>query len=195
MDSLRKQMGTFVYPDQEKDKSEREPKKKKKKKKKKKGETKENDEFDATEYDPYNPNNQIANAIKRRDDILLARSMGYSNLESMPLHLRQSLQNNNSSNENNTDPNAAALAAAGWVQVTDPSTKKVYYYHTKTRETKWEYPLTEKAESRSKSSETKDSKKELKEKLPHEWKSAKDSNGKEYYYNVVSKETTWKRPI
>ena len=62
MDSLRKQMGTFVSPDHGKEQNEGEPKKKKKKKKKKKSKTKEDDVFDATKYDPYNPNNQIANA-------------------------------------------------------------------------------------------------------------------------------------
>jgi hypothetical protein len=58
-----------------------------------------------------------------------------------------------------------------WKCVHDPTSKRIYYYHTITREVTWERP-------------------------PGfvEWKVARDANDKQFFYNVITKETRWDMP-
>lgn len=90
-----------------------------------------------------------------------------------------------------------ALASIGWVATIDPSTQKTYYYNSKTRETTWDNPLLpkQKEHQKQKSSQSKDMEGAETNKLPKGWKSTLDkASGKVYYYNTVTKETSWKIP-
>lgn len=68
----------------------------------------------------------------------------------------------------------------GWVAVQDLSTGRTYFYHTETRETRWDKPMSK-------------SQKSGEEGLPPGWNVARDKDGKEYYYHANG-QTTWDRP-
>ena len=187
MDSLRKQMGTTVsYDNNNNNDDSKTPNKKESKKKTKKKKTLSKttiNENPSSIMDPdarsNNPYEQIACAIQRRDALLMAKTMGYSRQRQ-----RQILQNNH-----NTFDDL-------WVHATDPNTKKTYYYNTKTRETRWDDPNINTNTNTNTNINTKieSNNKSISKNLPKDWKSANDSNGKEYYYNTKTKETTWNRP-
>ena len=100
----------------------------------------------------------------------------------------------------------AAAAAGGlppnWREVKDKASGKVYYYNSKTKKTSWKKPAPEAgaepaaAAAASPKTPKKKKKKEVAPAgpLPPNWKEVKDpGSGKTYFYNQVTKKTSWKK--
>lgn len=70
-----------------------------------------------------------------------------------------------------TDENNRDSKKGKWKCVHDPESKKVYFYHSGTRETTWSKP-----------------------KGFVEWRVSHDSEQRRFFYNVITKETSWDQP-
>jgi hypothetical protein len=114
-----------------------------------------------------NPLEQVSNAIAR------VRSLNTVSLVTV-----EELGKNTRPNNGSCD--GLGGSAPGWVAAQDLSTGRTYFYHTETRETRWDCPI-----SRSEISGE--------EGLPPGWSVAKDKDGKEYYYHSNG-QTSWDRP-
>ncbi len=89
-----------------------------------------------------------------------------------------------------------------WVEYMDEDKGEPYYYNTVTQETVWEKPkvFVGKSSEGSKSDETKNVKTESPEKEKStwtelgDWVETQDDEGRTYYYNSKTEETSWERP-
>ncbi|CAJ1954685.1 unnamed protein product [Cylindrotheca closterium] len=100
-----------------------------------------------------------------------------------------------------------------WIEAVDESSGKTYYYNTATQETSWEKPSSsvledesEAVEQEEKAAEVTDEHDDLnaevdaeeadEQQLLGDWVEAVDEqNGQTYYYNPVTQETSWEKPI
>jgi WW domain/Ankyrin repeats (3 copies) len=71
-----------------------------------------------------------------------------------------------------------------WIETTDPSSGKSYYYNPTTNETSWVKPMPESRSDSGVSADEED-----------EWEEIQDpSTGKPYYFNATTNETRWEKP-
>lgn len=113
-----------------------------------------------------NPLEQVMNAIARVNNLTTINST--------------TIVPGGNEQPNYTDGSNNSLAmSSGWVTAQDPSSGKTYFYHTQTKETRWDCPIA----SAGKTVEA----------LPSGWSIARDKSGKEYYYHMNG-QTTWDRP-
>lgn len=182
------------------------PKTKKKKKKTKQAAM-------VPEVDPFNPMEQVAAAIARRNQALqapLAAATDNSLRASDAAALGANTQVFNVPSIADTTLDST-LVAAGWESAKDPSSGKVYYFNRKTNERSWSKPNVTTASSIQPSAlsdaaalgasvVTKQSTTLNEEALEPElatlgWQTAKDSSsGKIYYFNRNTNETKWSKP-
>ena len=87
-----------------------------------------------------------------------------------------------------------------WTEHKDPATGKAYYYNKLTKETTWEKPATRPGPSMPPAPAAPKAPSAPRAPiapggLPPEWTEHKDpATGKAYYYNKITKETSWQRP-
>lgn len=80
----------------------------------------------------------------------------------------------------------------GWTEATDPKTGKTYYYNKQTKKTQWTKPaeMEEAASTPAAAAATEDP-----ENVAANWAESTDpKSGRKYYYNRVTKKTSWKMP-
>ncbi|KAL9181399.1 hypothetical protein ACHAXT_010204 [Thalassiosira profunda] len=180
-DSMRKELGLPPIVEGAGDEdavADAEPKKEKKRKKKRK-------KAEVPEADQFNPMEQVAQAMMRREQAMGA-----------PLTSQTEMTNTISSdaaalgaktNAFLPAPAAAAkqtklepeLVAAGWECTKDPTSGKTYYFRRSTDERSWTKPAIPKSAEGD---------------LPPGWKATKDAtSGKAYYYHTSGK-TSWEKP-
>ena len=216
MDSLKKELGQTTGDDgnnndvgeavaDESDETKDVSVKKKKKKK-----SKQIKDAMVPESDPFNPMEQVAAAIARRNQALLqaplAAADGDSTRASDAAALGASTQSFNMPSES-LEPNTIA---AGWESAKDPTTGKIYFFNRNTNERSWTKPIQLKETSHSLSHKANDAAAlgasvvvpqsslagELLEGelLDLGWQSATDVTGKIYYFNRKTDERRWTKP-
>lgn len=186
-DSLRKEMGLPpIYAEGEDadngDGSADATKKEKRKKKKKR--KKEPVEAIPESVDEFNPMEQVARAMMRREQAMSA--LPTSAEADATNALADAAALGASSNALKLTSSAATteatlepeLVAAGWETTKDPTSGKSYYFRRSTNERSWTKPSTAGGNG---------------EVLPVGWKTAKDPTGKVYYYHTSGK-TSWEKP-
>ena len=71
-----------------------------------------------------------------------------------------------------------------WVEATDSTTNRVYYYNKDTKQTQWTRPA-----------DMEEAKTDAADECSSNWAESTDSkSGRRYYYNRVTKKTTWQQP-
>lgn len=116
-------------------------------------------------------NSSTSSATSEKEGSKSRKTSTKKKLKLKPLKLFRHRKKRNSNQKKDTvKPPPKKSKVAKWKPVICPNTKKVYFYHTKTREVTWNRPQGF-----------------------FEWKAAKD-NDKVYFYNVITKETTWDMP-
>ena len=71
-----------------------------------------------------------------------------------------------------------------WVEATDATTNRVYYYNKETKQTQWTRPP-----------DMEESKTDPSDDLPANWAESTDGKtGRKYFYNKVTKKTSWAKP-
>ena len=159
------------------------PKKKLKTKKKKK---KAREVAAVPEIDQFNPMEQVAQAILRREQAMggppsSLLSVDNRQADAAALGADSSALNlaSTSSAPETLEPE---LVAAGWESTKDPHSGKTYYFRRTTNERSWTKPNLPKQPA------------EMNNEVPDGWKSTKDkSSGKVYYYHTSGK-TSWEKP-
>lgn len=192
-DSMKKELGqapaySEVGGDADADATEEAKQSKRKKKKKKK---KIREVEIVPEIDQFNPMEQIAQAISRRNQ-LATRTAPLPNTDAATKAKADAAALGADSKVLNLATSTAVtgtlepeLVAAGWESAKDPNSGKAYYFRRSTNERSWNKPNLPK-----KSAE--ETEKKL---LSKGWKSAKDpSSGKFYYYHTSGK-TSWENPL
>lgn len=191
-DSYKKEMGLApTYPDYEENvddvSGDTETKTKKKKSSKKKHKVPIADEF--------NPMEQIANAISRRNQLAGMGAPGIANSvdDANKIAKADAAALGVDANVLNSKPQSSSAAptaldreliVAGWESTNDPKSGKHYYFHRASGKTSWSKPDLPKRASEE----------NAEHRLPDGWKSAKDSSsGKVYYYHTSGK-TSWTKP-
>jgi len=185
-DSLKKAMGlplthTSEIVEDDTSSDTKTTKKSKTKKKKKKIRQQE-----VTEIDEFNPMEQVAQAMLRRNQAMNAPPsslLGAANRQADAAALGADSSALNMVSSAATQSLEPELVAAGWENAKDPISGKIYYFRRSTNEQSWEKPDIPKS-----TVEEKD------EHLPDGWKFAKDSNDKVYYYHTSGK-TSWEKPV
>ena len=180
-------------------------------KKKKKKKSKQISEAMAPESDPFNPMEQVAAAIARRNQALQLSLMADNDNTTM-IRDAAALGANTKAFSTTTvqETLEAELIAAGWESAKDSNSGKIYYFNRKTDERSWTKPNAAKDNSSSKSTLISDaavlgaSVKSLpssaEDSLEPEltalgWQTAKDPNsGKIYYFRRDTNEQTWIKP-
>lgn len=98
---------------------------------------------------------------------------------------------------------ASDALPGGWVEASDPSSGKVYYYNSQTQITSWERPESVEgasdpataAAATNEQSEEKVEESSDPEMLADGWIEVQDpGTGKTYYYNQSTEETSWEKP-
>ena len=200
MDSLKKLKGIPLNDSEGLKKSSDDEKgsrpKKKSKKKKKRDKKKKNSTQTEDQTDPFNPMEQVQNALRRRNEVLSRRQTLLGLNPNTSCHnetgtqaLMSTVSTTHSANIQISGevslPSSVELESAGWEMAIDPTTKKPYYFSRSTGERTWENPLCA-------GNDKTDDKLSL---LPDGWSKAIDANsGKEYYYHTKSKRTSWDPP-
>lgn len=96
----------------------------------------------------------------------------------------------------NSAPNVEPLPA-GWAEHRTPD-GKVYYYHSVTRETRWDRPTNARAPKQPLHSSAPTVMRSAPQAVTSfknsEWDEHQTSDGKVYYYNKRTRETTWTKP-
>eukprot|EP00526_Cylindrotheca_closterium_P004161 CAMPEP_0113637722 /NCGR_PEP_ID=MMETSP0017_2-20120614/19755_1 /TAXON_ID=2856 /ORGANISM="Cylindrotheca closterium" /LENGTH=4255 /DNA_ID=CAMNT_0000548783 /DNA_START=113 /DNA_END=12880 /DNA_ORIENTATION=+ /assembly_acc=CAM_ASM_000147 len=110
--------------------------------------------------------------------------------------------------------------SSDWVETVDDSTGQVYYFNTVTQETSWEKPFSfssadkdddvvgeahdspvdeivgEDGDEVAETEPVEENEQLEKDALPSEWIEAVDeASGETYYYNTVTEETSWEKPL
>mmetsp|Transcript_21200 Transcript_21200/g.45305 ORF Transcript_21200/g.45305 Transcript_21200/m.45305 type:complete len:341 (-) Transcript_21200:117-1139(-) len=189
-DSLKRELGqapTYSANVDEADAAAKEAPTKTKKKKKKK---KIREVSAVPENDEFNPMEQIAQAILRRNKLAIdappSRSLGFTEAKADAVALGADSSVLNMASPSVTETLEPELAAAGWESAKDPNSGKVYYFRRSTNERSWSKP----PHIPMKTPEEND-----KQLLSDGWKSTKDPNsGKVYYYHTSGK-TSWENPL
>ena len=111
-----------------------------------------------------------------------------------------------SATTNGDGEDLAAAAACGWSQVAHPTTGQQYWYNQQLNQTCWSYPAhaikvaQEAAAAAGEAAEVKDVSAPADGELQGNagargigsvWKPLKDGQGRTYYYNTVTGETSW----
>jgi hypothetical protein len=165
------------------------------------------------EADPFNPMEQVAAAIARRNQALQAPPT-FENDYSTRVSDAAALGANvlafsmASSAGDALDP---SLVAAGWESAQDPGTSKVYYFNRKTNERSWSKPTVDANDGASITASdaamlgacvlaqqpaANDGDALNSELVALGWQSTTDpSSGKTYYFNRNTNETKWTKPI
>ena len=217
MDSLKKELGqTTAHGDsisdndgvvsdtiddgKTKDK-DTEAKKKKKKQKKIKDTV-------VPDSDPFNPMEQVAAAIARRNQALQAPPTSTNNVDLMRAADAAALGATHVFT-NNEDVLEPKLTAAGWESAKDQTSGKLYYFNRKTNERSWTKPNVSSTPNFSISSVSSDAAvlganntamlvagEELEPELVAlGWQTAKDpSSGNSYYFRRETNEQSWIKP-
>ena len=170
----------------------------------------------APESDPFNPMEQVAAALARRNQALQAPPT-FENDHSMRASDAAELGANTlafSVASTAGDTLEPSLVAAGWESAKDPSTCKVYYFNRKTNERSWSKPITNNTNTSAfttasdaailgacvpaqQSAAYKANKGDVldSELVALGWQSTTDpSSGKTYYFNRNTNETKWTKP-
>ena len=137
--------------------------------------------------DPYNPMEQVAQAILRRKQALDAPPsvlLGMLTTASDAAALGAGAEAVKLLASSQVETLEPELVAAGWEATKDPTSGKTYYFRRSTNEQCWNKPaLPKKIIGQSDNN------------LPEGWKSTADSNsGKVYYYHTSGK-TSWEKPM
>mmetsp|Transcript_25608 Transcript_25608/g.56034 ORF Transcript_25608/g.56034 Transcript_25608/m.56034 type:complete len:395 (-) Transcript_25608:39-1223(-) len=153
--------------------------------------------------DTNNPMDQIADAIRRRNESLL-RPPGSilggagSAAGADAIGLTGSGLGVVGAVEPSSTDRTQQLAAKGWEQTPDPSTGKHYYFNRSTGERTWNNPLLEQSSAEDTADDTCTGARDqlsTRTTLPDGWAEAQDaSSGKTYYYHSSSGKTQWTKP-
>ena len=183
-----------------------------KSKKKKKKKSQEISDVLVPESDPFNPMEQVAAAIARRNQALQVHLTTDTDNSTM-ISDAAALGANTKAFQTTTAKETleAELIAAGWKSAKDPNSGKIYYFNRKTDERSWTRPNSSRdntfgkstlilsdatvlgANVKTLSSSTEDSLEP--ELIALGWQTAKDPNsGKVYYFRRDTNEQTWIKP-
>eukprot|EP00956_Cyclotella_meneghiniana_P028818 scaffold68142_cov64-Cyclotella_meneghiniana.AAC.6 len=179
-------------------------------KKKKKKKSKQINEAMVPQSDPFNPMEQVAAAIARRNQALLQAPLAAVDGDSTRASDAAALGASTTSFNMLSESLESNMIAAGWESAKDSTTGKLYYFNRNTNERSWTKPTQLKETSDILSSKANDAaalgasvvvpqsslageslEREL---LDLGWQSATDVNGKIYYFNRKTNERSWTKP-
>lgn len=138
--------------------------------------------------DEFNPMEQVALAIRRREQAMGAPPSSLFGSATNTKADAAALGANSSAldlaSPDAEQPLETELIAAGWESTKDPSSGKTYFFQRSTNERSWTKPDLPKSVSGGNSDGS----------LPDGWKSAKDPKSGKVYYHHTSGKTSWEMP-
>ena len=150
--------------------------------------------------DTNNPMDQIADAIRRRNESMLhppGSILGGagSAAGADAICLTGSGLGVVGAVEPSSTDRTQQLAAKGWEQTPDPTTGKYYFFNRSTGERTWNNPLLQQSSAKDTADTGTRDQLSTRTTLPDGWAEANDaSSGKTYYYHSSSGKTQWTKP-
>lgn len=140
----------------------------------------------ANDLSKYNALEDIERAIQRRNLIFSNKNSMYrvnASLKDNETRIWDVavLSGNNCKKNTSSSSTIDSLELTGWETACDPLSKRLYYFHRKSGQRRWDFPILS---SRNNEQELKDG-----------WKTAKDpASGLVYYYNENTGDSSWNIP-